>query len=98
MHEEVKRSSRSLEPWDAERCNDDMLRWARVPVAVFALVFAGSLAYFELLDDGAGSSPRSAAKSVSAPGRLVVTYSATARNPDRGFLGTSPSMAPTCAT
>ena len=65
-----------------------MLRWARVPVAVFALVFADSLAYFELLDDGAGSSPRSAAKSVSAPGRLVVTYSATARNPDRGFLGT----------
>jgi Tol biopolymer transport system component len=61
-----------------------MLRWARVPAAVFVLVFAGSLAYFELLDGGTASTPRPAAE----PGRLVVTYSATARNPDRGYLGT----------
>jgi Tol biopolymer transport system component len=61
-----------------------MLRWARLPAAVFVLVFAGSLAYFELLAGGTASTSRPTAES----GRLVVTYSATARNPDRGFLGT----------
>jgi TolB protein len=64
-----------------------MLRWARVPAAVFVLAFAGSLAYFEL-DDGADSRPGRAAAPAPAHGRLVVTYSATARNPDQGFLGT----------
>jgi Tol biopolymer transport system component len=68
-----------------------MLRWARVPAAAFVLVFAGSLAYFELLDGGTASTSRPAASTsrpAAEPGRLVVTYSATARNPDRGFLGT----------
>ena len=32
-----------------------MLRWAAVPVVVFALTFAGSLAYFAI-DDGDDSS------------------------------------------
>ena len=44
----------------------------------------GSLAYFELLDGGTAFTSRPTAD----PGPLVVTYSATARNPDRGLLGT----------
>jgi Tol biopolymer transport system component len=65
-----------------------MLGWARVPAAVFVLAFAGSLVYFELDDDGANPAPGRADASTRADGRLVVTYSATARNPDKGFLGT----------
>jgi Tol biopolymer transport system component len=63
-----------------------MLRWACVPAAVFALAFAGSLVYFEL-DDGGGAEPGRADESTQSSGRLVVTYSATAQNPDQGFLG-----------
>ncbi|HEX9306070.1 MAG TPA: hypothetical protein VF894_01190 [Anaeromyxobacter sp.] len=63
-----------------------MIRWALVPAAVFVLAFAGSLAYFEL-DDGDHSQPGRAAEPAQANGRLVVTYSATADNPDQGFLG-----------
>jgi Tol biopolymer transport system component len=63
-----------------------MLGWARVPAAVFVLAFTGSLAYFEL-DDGASSPHGRVSAPAAAHGRLVVTYSATARNPDQGFLG-----------
>jgi len=73
-----------------------MLRWALVPAAVFALAFAGSLAWFALEDEGGsepgregGSDPgRAAAARPAQAGRLVVTYSATPENPDKGFLGT----------
>jgi Tol biopolymer transport system component len=77
-----------------------LLHWARVPMAVFALVFAGSLGYFEL-DDGEAPGGESAAaperdRGAAVPqeehhggtiGRLVVTYSATAQDPGQGFLG-----------
>jgi dipeptidyl aminopeptidase/acylaminoacyl peptidase len=65
-----------------------MLRWALVPAAVFALSFAGSLAWFALDDDGGPEPGRAAQAKPAKDGRLVVTYSATARNPDQGFLGT----------
>jgi hypothetical protein len=56
MHEAVKHVILpGLERRDAERSNDDMPPLARVPAAVVALVFAGSLEYFELLDDGRGA-------------------------------------------
>ena len=64
-----------------------MPRWALVPAAVFMLAFAGSLAYFVLDDDGGGPAPSPASGRGEPKGRLVVTYSASAQNPDQGFLG-----------
>jgi TolB protein len=65
-----------------------MLRWALVPAAVFALAFAGSLAWFALDDEGGSEPGPAAAAKPAQAGRLVVTYSATPENPDQGFLGT----------
>ena len=64
-----------------------MLRWALVPALVFVLAFAGSLAYFALDDDERPDAGRAAAPKPAGAGRLVVTYSVTADNPDEGFLG-----------
>ena len=66
-----------------------MLRWALVPAAAFVLAFAGSLAYFAL-DDNGGDGPQAgpaAAPKLTGAGRLAVTYTRTADNPDQGFLG-----------
>jgi TolB protein len=65
-----------------------MLRWALVPAAVFALSFAGSLAWFALDDDGGAEPGRAAAPKPAQAGRLVVTYSASSKSPDQGSLGT----------
>jgi Tol biopolymer transport system component len=76
-----------------------LLYWACVPMAVFAVVFAGSLAWFELDDDGrrergSAGAPAGAHGAASpaeeprgAKGRLAVTYSATPQDPGQGFLG-----------
>jgi TolB protein len=64
-----------------------MLRWAALPVVVFALAFAGSLAYWELDDGGGGAEPGGAAEPAGASERLVMSYSATGNNPDQGSLG-----------
>jgi TolB protein len=62
-----------------------LLHWARVPVAVFVLAFVTSLGYFEL-DDGEGAAGPREEQHGETTGRLVVTYSATAEDPTRGFL------------
>ena len=59
-----------------------MLRWAAVPVVVFALTFAGSLAYF-VIDDGDDSSGTPAP---TPGGRLVVTYTPAVDDADHGYL------------
>src|SRR5215210_2296811 len=59
-----------------------LLYWACVPMAVFAVVFAGSVAWFELDDDVPPAEEPHGARA-----RLVVTYSATPQDPGQGFLG-----------
>ncbi|MGH2743114.1 MAG: TolB family protein, partial [Thermoleophilaceae bacterium] len=67
-----------------------------MPVAAFALAFAGSLLYFSLADgDGSGDAPAPAAappdrsagrRGAPAEGRLVVTFNAAADEPGKGYL------------
>src|SRR5918992_801330 len=58
-------------------------RVTRLPVGAFALAFAGSFLYFSLADgDGRGARPRDA----PAEGGLVVTFSAAADEPGKGYL------------
>jgi TolB protein len=68
---------------------------AGVPVAVFALVFGTSLAYFRLRDsDGSGDAPRAATSAgesgelptVSGEGRLVLRLSAESDETAEGYL------------
>jgi Tol biopolymer transport system component len=66
----------------------DVVRWAALPAAVFALVFGTSLAYFELSGDDGDPEARRAAARAESPGRLVVTYSLTAQDVAQGFLAT----------